>query len=233
MNMQDELKATNTNTPPPQNAVNKSMNIQDELKVQLELYRYLREEILESIRLQHRTFISESFFISIVFSLGLTQSNYKSLILSIVPAVVALTSLWLIEQSRMMRAGNYLYLLEDKINNSIKWPQMTWENWLRFRGEVSFWDVHKIHHRSQYTIMFLFILLGFFSTWSMWTLKILDETPLLILIIFYIILLLWLTFTVINVVVHRGRRVTRIEFSDWESSYREEIKKLAEKWGNN
>ncbi|MGA2122127.1 MAG: hypothetical protein ABSG49_08800 [Methanoregula sp.] len=148
------------------------------LAIQLKLYSQLREEIMQAINTQHRTFIAESFFVSIVFSFSLISNliirsnntdNYDILtsismafLFITAPVVIFYTSLWLIEQSRMMRAGDFLELLEDEINRNLQGPYLTWENWLR-RDDVSFLDVHKLHHYAQYAILSILIGIGYIS----------------------------------------------------------------------
>lgn len=194
-------------------------NTSDELGIQLQLYKYLREEIINSINLQHRTFIGESFFISIVFSFSFMQmqTNFKPLILSIAPVIVGFTCLWLIEQSRMMRAGDYLCLLEDKINTFTKEPCLTWENWLR-RENVSTWDVHKIHHIAQTLILSSFVVIGYFSTYLIWTtpLEFIEMDMQHGLAITYAILLGLVTFMIIKVVKHRRPKITKRYLFSWD-----------------
>lgn len=147
------------------------------IDVQLKLYDHLREEILQAISTQHRTFIAESFFVSIVFSFSLMGTIFLKpiegnpidfftissvLAFLIAPAVIFLTSLWLIEQSRMMRAGEFLERLEDEINEQLKGPFLIWENWLR-REEVPFFDVHQLHHYAQHIIIGMLSFIGYLS----------------------------------------------------------------------
>lgn len=193
------------------------------LEIKLQMHKNLREEIMESIRLQHRAFISEAFFISIVFSLSLVEDKYKSFILSITPAVIAFTCLWLIEQSRMMRAGDFLQLLEDEINISLKEPSLTWENWLR-REEVGWWDIHKIHHVSQYLVMVLFLSLGIFSIREMWFLELLDWNKRIILTIIYSTLIFGLFILIYKVIDHRLSMIDKPGFERWKKGYWEKLK---------
>ncbi|MGB2695158.1 MAG: hypothetical protein WBD55_08225, partial [Dehalococcoidia bacterium] len=82
--------------------------------------------------------------------------------------------LWVIEMTRMMRCGNYLQFIEDKINDELEGPVVTWENWLR-RGtehdlrrnplrEIAGFlglrpDTHRLHHNAQ-----LFLVIGLLAT---------------------------------------------------------------------
>lgn len=198
-----------------------------ELDVKLQMHRNLHEEIVESIRLQHRTFISEAFFISIVFSVGLAKTDYNTFILSITPAVIAFTCLWLIEQSRMMRAGDFLQLLEDDINISLKEPSLAWENWLR-REEVGWWDIHKIHHVSQYLVMILFLSLGIFSIREMWLVELLDFNKRIILTLIYSILIFALFILIYRVIDQRKSKIDKKGFKGWKEGYWKEIKREIE-----
>lgn len=122
----------------------------DELEILLKSYDYLRQEIFNSIGWQNRIFIAAATIISVLLGLGLTEKEMLRLsVIIIPPAVIAFTAFWLVEQSRMMRAGDYLQLLEDEINTKIGGAYILWENWLR-RGGISWRDIHKIHHISQY-----------------------------------------------------------------------------------
>jgi len=194
---------------------------QDQLKVLMQIYSDLRKEILEAIKLQHRTIIAESFFVSIVFAIGLLQSGaqyfYQAMIISIIPFVIGFTSVWLIEQSRMMRAGDYLEFLEDKINILLDCSCcLTWENWLR-RKEIKRTDVHRIHHLSQIVVIILFIIIGFFSIFLLWGLQEIDINFRHIMCSFYFVLMLILVYIVYKVVIHRDEPANKDMYFKWEN----------------
>ena len=49
--------------------------------------------------------------------------------------VTTSTGVWLLEQARVMRAGNYLYHLEYYINRQLETNPVAWESWLRGEWE--------------------------------------------------------------------------------------------------
>lgn len=99
----------------------------DELEIMLKSHDYLRQEILNSVNWQNRILIATAGIISVLLGLGLTVAEtltFSSIIIP--PAVTVLTAYWLVEQSRMMRAGNYIQLLEDDINIKAGGPYILW-----------------------------------------------------------------------------------------------------------
>lgn len=112
-----------------------------ELDSMLRMYGWLRDEITQSNQLQHRIVLGLSTFVGTVF--GLTFSGalanvsrlgtgaFELVIAAVLPIVVMAGGIWLVEQSRVMMAGNYLQLLEYKINERTDGAPMSWENWLR------------------------------------------------------------------------------------------------------
>jgi amino acid transporter len=196
--------------------------IDNPIDVQLRLYAQLREEVLQAINTQHRTFIAESFFVSIVFSFSLIGTiflkpqdtllniNILSAILSflVAPIIIFLTSLWLIEQSRMMRAGEFLEWLEDEINVQLNGPYLIWENWLR-RDGVSPFDVHRLHHYAQHIIILMFLLLGFISIGIILTIE--NSYPVYIwlfnvCVMIYTVFLCCLSYIYFRAITHRHGR---------------------------
>jgi len=132
-----------------------SVGNKEEIEVLLAFHRSLREEILESIRLQNRIITGEAVATGLALGFHLTE-QIEILIAALPPVTVVLTALWIVEQSRMMRAGNYMQFLEDKINTLFDKPVITWENWLR--RKVSWFSIHHIHHWAQYIGCALFFL---------------------------------------------------------------------------
>ncbi|MFC7176278.1 hypothetical protein [Halosegnis marinus] len=70
--------------------------------------------------------------------------------------------LWSIEQTRMMRAGDYISGLESRVNERLLdgWS-LGWEGWLNYRAERAGRDIYHLHYYSQYGVLggFLTILL--------------------------------------------------------------------------
>lgn len=186
----------------------------DELKIMLKSHEYLRQEILNSIGWQNRFVIAEVTVISALLGLGLTEQPLKFLLTAIPPAVIALTAFWLIEQSRMMRAGDYLQLLEDEINIKAEGAYILWENWLRL-GMAG--GVHTIHHISQYLGVFgVFYVVSGISIWKTITLGLLPCWAWVL----YIAMLVILLVPICLVIPHRATE--RKEFKCWRQVYWEE-----------
>ncbi len=138
----------------------------------LTLYSELRSEINQSIQFQNRIILSEAVVIALVYAMEVTplvgsaDGSSNGLLMTLAgvvlpPVIIISTALWVAEQSRMMRIGDYLELLENKINAEIGKACLSWENWLR-AGEVTF--VGHVHHASKAIgYIGLFIFLGIAS----------------------------------------------------------------------
>lgn len=117
----------------------------DAVDAMLEMYGFLREEINQSNRLQQRIVLGLATFVGLVFGLvfsgalaALEQQRpaaFELLIAAVLPIIGAAAGIWLVEQSRVMMAGNYLQLLEYKIHDRTGNVPMSWENWLRREPE--------------------------------------------------------------------------------------------------
>lgn len=186
----------------------------DELKIMLKSYDYLREEILTSIRWQNRLAIAETTVISILFGLGLNVTNLKFLIMAIPPAVIVLSAFWLIEQSRMIRAGDYLQFLEDEINAKSGGVHISWENWLRM-GTAGI--VHTIHHWAQYLgVLVIFHTLSGISLWMLWK----DEAEYNFPMWAWWICVAFLIFLLVIVIFAIQHRPTeKDKFKEWKRKY--------------
>jgi hypothetical protein len=218
----------------------------DPLEIQIKLYDHLRMEILQAIQTQHRTFIAESFFVSMVFSFSLIGTIFvKSsenaplsyiniisimLLFIIAPGIIFFTSLWLIEQSRMMRAGDFLELLENDINSKLDGPYLIWENWLR-RDTVKFLDIHRLHHYAQYTIIGMLLFFGFLSVRIIYLIK--KQIPsdfndiTVVIITVYTVLLIILSLIYLKSIRHRTEHEnTALEddFKNFKSKYISKMK---------
>lgn len=144
----------------------------EQLNAMLTLYSELRTEVNQSIQFQNRIILSEAVVIALVYAIEVTpligssnsSSNGPLMTLAgivLPPVVIISTALWVAEQSRMMRIGDYLELLENKINSEFGEACLSWENWLR-TGGVTF--VGHIHHAAKAIgYVGLFIFLGIVS----------------------------------------------------------------------
>lgn len=145
-------------------------------EVMLRLYQLLREEILQSIRFQHRVIIGGGVVIAVTLGIqvgGVLPNNSRTqqLIIAALPPVVVLSwALWVVEWSRMMRAGEYMAHLEDKINEELDGEAcISWECSLHCE-EVSSPHLHSTYHTVQRIVYIaFFILVGGLSGFYMVT----------------------------------------------------------------
>lgn len=123
----------------------------------IRLYGQLRDEVLISIRFQNRVILGEAVVVGLIYGIRLTGNPERGAVASslvelaaiiLPPVIIVSTALWTVEQTRMMRIGDYLELLENRINEELKSPCITWENWLR-SGNVS--HVGTVHHTAKTT----------------------------------------------------------------------------------
>lgn len=143
------------------------------VEVMLEMYQILHREISQSINFQNQIILGGAVVVGIVYGLQFSgvlqqlQTNdplvTRLIVASIPPIIIVSTSLWLVEQTRMMRAGDYLSFLETKINDELGDSYLTWELWLR-TGNTP--QVHRIHDWAQlFGYLGFFYVLGVFGLW--------------------------------------------------------------------
>ena len=205
-------------------------SLRPDILLLVRMYEFLREEILNSISWQHRLMMGEATIISALLAMGLTIAQWETLLIAIPPAVLVLSSAWMVEQTRMMRAGDFLQLLEHRINSEVGEPVMVWENWLRRPG-VSWHDPHRIHHVAQYVaVIGVFYSLGFFSLFILWFYKLIPDPACSIFCSFFSFLLLFLLILTLRIISHK-RRYPIDDFADFCRKYDKELKKFIEKVG--
>jgi len=193
--------------------------------------KFLREEILNSISWQHRLMMGEATIISALLAMGLTIAQWETLLIAIPPAVLVLSSAWMVEQTRMMRAGDFLQLLEYMINSEVGEPVMVWENWLRRPG-VRWHDPHRIHHIAQYiAVIGVFYLLGFFSLFMLWFYKLIPEPSCSIFCVSFSFLLFSLLILTLRVIAHKRRYPIR-DFAEFYKRYEKEMEEFKEEIGH-
>lgn len=127
-------------------------------------YQSLRSEIKLSIRNQVRILGYGGTVLGVFTGLGVVRPSF--LIVASLPFVAFFFAvLWSIEQTRMMRAGDYISTIENRLNDEyFEEPVMLWESWLRYRGENQPEpDIYQAHYWSQYLIIAIFILTGIFG----------------------------------------------------------------------
>lgn len=115
-----------------------------EVEIRLKLYGWLRDEINQSYERQHRIVAGQATLIGLAVGLQFSldaagilaeqpvlETMLQLVLVAIPPLVVVSASFWLIEHIRVMRAGNYLQLLEQTVNGAFEGDPLTWETWLR------------------------------------------------------------------------------------------------------
>jgi hypothetical protein len=148
----------------------------DALKLE---YRMLRGEIQSAIKNQVQILGYGGAALSVVLGAGLIQES--ALVVATLPLLAFFFFvLWNVEQTRMMRAGDYLYGVEKQIDATADAPTMRWETWLRDRNEngepepvaprgfLSVRDVYRLHYHSQLLVQMVFVLVilgGIAAVW--------------------------------------------------------------------
>lgn len=134
-------------------------------------YTSLRSEIELAIQNQVRILGYGGTVLGVFAGLGVIRPSV--LIIAALPFIAFFFSvLWSIEQTRMMRAGDYISFIEDRINKDrFEEPVVLWENWLRFRVEntpTRDVDIYQIHYFAQYAIISVFILIELIAIITVW-----------------------------------------------------------------
>lgn len=223
-----------------------SKNLEDHrISLLLEEYKILREEILESIRLQNRIIMGVGTAMGIILGFGLTEDKYSALILAIPIVVAVLTSWWVAEQSRMMRAGNFMQFIEDKINREVEGAYIVWENWLRRRAIISgkkegivqrvkevLRNPHKLHHVAQFIcVIGVFYGISIISLILFFLYEPLNEVEIgirLILALFPASILGILLLPIVIIILHQGSEAEKEDLNDWLGGYWTKTKSMWE-----
>ena len=110
----------------------------DRLSAVMEEYKTLRQESLSAIDRQERLLASGTAVSGVVLGLGATASPGSSvsvvLLLVLAPGLAWLvTIMWLGEVERMVRAGAYVSVIEQRVNSDLGGdaPALGWESFLR------------------------------------------------------------------------------------------------------
>lgn len=99
-------------------------------------YRMLRQEIQGSIQNQVRILGYGGTALSVVLGVGLVEES--ELVVATLPVLAFFFFvLWNVEQTRMMRTGDYLWGVEQQIEHRGDGKSILWESWLRDRNEKS------------------------------------------------------------------------------------------------
>lgn len=140
-----------------------------EFKALRDEYQSLRSEVELAIRNQVRILGYGGTVLGIFAGIGVIRPSL--LVVTALPFIAFFFAvLWSVEQTRMMRAGDYISTIEDRLNEEqFEEPVMLWESWLRFRaGQHPERDIYQIHYWSQYLIIGVFItteLIGILTLW--------------------------------------------------------------------
>lgn len=131
-------------------------------------YEQLRSEIDESIRNQARILGYGGTALSLLLGLGLTQHSLV-LLVSVPFISFFFLVLWNVEQTRMMRIGDYVSFVEHRLNDeTFGAPVVLWENWLRYRSERPGRDIYQYHYIAQYLVLFGFLVVQVVSLAGLW-----------------------------------------------------------------
>jgi hypothetical protein len=192
-----------------------------EIEVKMQIYQHLRDEMIESIKYQNKVLISVIFLISAGISLSI-QASFNIILFAITPIVFTTISLWVIHNNRIRRMGYYLQFLEDKINQDLKKPCVTWESWLlKERGKK-----FNAENIIQCLIFTLFVLFAFISIWKIWSIELLDIVQRKFFMGTYIIfLVILIIITIISVLKNSNAEERTLELRMWEEEYYNNLKK--------
>ncbi len=178
----------------------------NQLSIELRQYELLRKEILATINWQNQLMIAGTTIVSAIFALGVTIQEWRVFLIALPLVVILIIALWLVEQSRMMRAGNFLQTLEKQINEQENCICLNWEIWLRTEGNVSS-KVHGIFHRAQRLVISSLCLITLFAiciTWVNWeSMTGLSYFYLVVLTLLYVILLVLVFMLAMEAINHK------------------------------
>lgn len=168
-------------------------------------YTSLRSEIEVAIQNQVRILGYGGTVLGVFAGLGVIRPSF--LVIAALPFVSFFFAiLWSIEQTRMMRAGDYISTIEERLNDEyFDKPVMLWENWLQYRGENPERDIYQLHYWSQYLIISVFVLtevVGILNVWA-WELEKLGLVMKFALTAVYIIFILIIAYILQKVIRHK------------------------------
>jgi len=143
----------------------------DWLFVAIEEYKTLRMEILEAIKLQYSIIQIGLTTIGLLIALlpALIDKEYlpQVFLLILIPATSYITLLlWIGEVERMMRAGIYIFNLEEEVRNLFKdMPSpLNWETWLKgSTGKAKHIDRHMTSNYKAVIALYLGAAMASFS----------------------------------------------------------------------
>ncbi|MCZ7401888.1 MAG: hypothetical protein O8C61_06680 [Candidatus Methanoperedens sp.] len=195
-----------------------------EIEVKMQIYQYLRDEMIESIKYQNKVLISIIFLISTGISLSM-QTSFNIILFAVTPIVFTTISLWLIHNNRIRKMGYYLQLLEDKINSDLKKPCVTWECWLLKEREKKL----NAENIIQFLIFTLLILFAFISIWKIGSIELINIVQRKFFMGVYIIfLIILIIIAIISLFQNSNVEERTIELKKWDEEYYNNLKKYPE-----
>lgn len=210
-----------------------------DVQLMYEFYTDLRDEVNQSIEFQNKIVIGGGVLIGVAYGLQfsgileeLTMENPTlRLIIAALPTVTLFTiALWIVEQSRMMRAGHYLHFLENKINAELDGVYLTWENWLREGNTSVYHDAHYVGQMIGYAFfLYALAVLGLclyavefldFSAESVRSLSFEFHSLAFVYFLLSLGLLLYLARYTYLIIFHEVDEKSSFErFKEWEATY--------------
>lgn len=131
-------------------------------------YDHLRSEVEQSIRNQIRILGYGGATLSLLVGLGIGNRQFAILI-ALPFLAFFFFMLWSVEQTRMMRAGDYISGLEDRANEEfLDASDLGWEGWLSYRSKHNTDDIYDLHYYSQYGVLGGFIIVLVIATVFLW-----------------------------------------------------------------
>lgn len=205
------------------------------MKFLVENYKTLREEIVVSISTQSKLIMGEGIAVAAGIILGFLGFGNLSMsrddkgigvvssafIIAIPFIIFSLTSLWTVEQGRMMRAGDFMQFLENMINRELEGAYIVWENWLRREG-VKRLDVHRMHHLAQYLSILVFYGVGVFIIYLLFQCPNWLSIPRIQsygLAIFLSVIFVLLLIPITKLITHQSSPAQKMEFMEWLDAY--------------
>jgi hypothetical protein len=131
-------------------------------------YEHLRSEIEQSIRNQVRVLGYGGATLSLLIGIGIGNQEF-AIVIALPFLAFFFFMLWSIEQTRMMRAGDYISGLEDRAREEIlDGDGLGWEGWLGYRSKRESFDIYDLHYYSQYGVLGGFVVVLVVAALFLW-----------------------------------------------------------------
>lgn len=136
----------------------------------LQEYESLRSEVELAIQNQVRVLGYGGTVLGVFAGIGIIRPSV--LVVVALPFIAFFFSiLWSIEQTRMMRAGDYISTIETRLRDEhFEDGVLLWENWLRYRADQQPEpDIYLIHYWLQYIVITVFMFTEVVGILTVWT----------------------------------------------------------------